>query len=217
VAIDLQTIEPQEVVHLNQVRVTPGPPRTVAILGDDFRAVDEVLINGVASPDFVVVSKTQLLAQVPESATLERINSVQVLSKKLTLSDRSQLRIRIGRTPGRVTGILRLMQLFLKILFTTPGRDIFSPRIGGGALKNVGATFGSSEGNDIVNDFVIAVDTTSRQIIAIQGRDSSIPRDERLLGAKVLSAAFNRDVGGIDVSVQITTQAGREATANVGL
>jgi hypothetical protein len=217
VAIDLQTISPQEIVHLNQVRVSPGPPRTVAVVGTDFRSVDEVLINGVPSPDVVIIDKTRLLAQVPDTALLDRINSVQVLSKKLVLSERSQIRIRIGRTPGRVTGILRLMQLFLRVLFTTPGTDIFNPSLGGGALKNVGATFGASEGQDIINDFVVAVDTTSRQIIAIQGRDPATPRDERLLGAKVLSATFNRSLGGLDAAIQLTSQAGRDAVANVGL
>lgn len=215
--IDFQTIAPQETVHLNQVRVLPGPPRTVSVLGDDFRSVDEVLINHVPSPDFIVLSKTQLVAQVPDVMRLDRVNDVTVLSKRLTLSARSQLKIRIGRTPGRITGIMRLMQLFLKVLLTTPGQDIFSPSLGGGALRNVGTTFGSGEGHDIVHDFVIAVDTTSRQIIAIQGRDSTIPRDERLLGAKVLSATFNKSVGGIDARVQITSQAGRDAVANVGL
>lgn len=216
-SVDLLTVYPQQIIQLTSIRVLPGPPRVVSVTGEDFRSVDEVLINQVPSPDVVVVDRNRLLAQVPDSAQLDRINEVIVLSKRLVLSNRSQLRIRLGRTPGRATGILRLMQLFLKILFTTPGRDIFAPNIGGGALKNVGATFGSGEGNDIVNDFVIAVDTTNRQIIAIQGRDSSIPRDERLLGAKVLHASFNRALGGIDVSVQITSQAGREAIANVGL
>lgn len=216
-SVDLLTISPQQVIQLTQIRVIPGPPRAVAVRGEDFRSVDEVIINQVPSPDVVIVDKHNLLAQVPDSALLDRINEVEVLSKRLVLSDRSQLRIRIGKTPGRATGILKLMQLFLKILFTTPGRDIFAPNIGGGALKNVGATFGAGEGSDIVNDFIIAVDTTSRQIIAIQGRDSSLPRDERLLGAKVLSASFNKSVGGIDVSVQLTSQAGKEAVANVGL
>lgn len=215
--IDFQTIAPQQIAHLTQVRVLPGPPRVVAVSGDDFRSVDEVFINQVPSPDVVVLSKNSLMAQVPDSALLDRINDVTVLSKKLVLSDSSQLRFRIGRTPGRVTGILRLMQLFLRILFTTPGRDIFSPKLGGGALKNVGATFGSSDGSSIVNDFVISVDTTSRQIIAIQGRDSTIPRDERLLGVTVVSATYNRSMGGIDAAVKLTSQAGREATANVGL
>jgi hypothetical protein len=217
VSVDLQTISPQELVHLSSVRVLPGPPRTVAVAGDDFRSVDEVIINLVPSPDVVVVSKTQLLAQVPDILRDDRIHTVEVLSKKLLLTDRSQLRIRIGRTPGRVTGIMRLTQLFLKVLFTTPGKDIFNPRLGGGALRRVGATFSADAGKDIVNDFVIAVDTTSRQLVAIQGRDVSIPRDERLLSAKVISAAFNKGASGIDARVQLTSQAGRDAVANVGL
>jgi hypothetical protein len=215
--IDLQSIEPQQVVNLSQVAVLPGPPRTVVVIGDDFSSVDQVLINQVASPEVVILSRNKLLAQVPATSSLERVSSVVVLSKRLVLSAESQLSFRIGRTPGRSTGTLRLLQLFLKVLLTTPGRDIFSPRIGGGALKNIGSTFGSGQSGSIVNDFVIAVDTTSRQIVAIQGKDSSIPREERLLGAKVLSATFNRNLGGIDAAVQITSQAGRQATANVGL
>lgn len=216
-SVDLQSVHPQEAVNLSQVRIIPGPPRTAAVLGSDFRSVDTVLINQVQSPDVVVVSKTQLLAQIPSAILGDRIIDVVVLSKRLTLSARSVLKIRISETPGRTTGILRLIQLFIKVLFTTPGRDIFSPRIGGGALKNIGATFGAGQGGDIINDFVIAVDTTSRQLIAIQGRDSAIPRDERLLSAEVQSASFNKSVGGIDVSVRIVSQAGQEAVANVGL
>lgn len=216
-SVDFQTVFPQEAINLNQVRIIPGPPRTAAVIGSDFRSVDTVLINQVPSPDVVVVNKTQLLAQVPDAISGDRIIDVVVLSKRLTLSARSVLKIRVSQTPGRVTGILKLIQLFLKILFTTPGRDIFSPRIGGAALKNVGATFGAGEGNSIINDFVIAVDTTSRQIVAIQGRNSSIPRDERLLSAEVQSAGYNKSIGGIDVSVRVVSQAGQEAVANVGL
>lgn len=216
-SVDFQTVQPQEAVSLNQVRIIPGPPRTVAVVGSDFRAIDVVLINQVPSPDVVVVDKTRLLAQVPDTILDDRIIDVVVLSKRLTLSERSVLKLRVSSTPGRTTGILRLIQFFVKILFTTPGRDIFSPRLGGGALKNIGATFGADQGSDIVNDFVIAVDTTSRQIIAIQGRNSSIPRDERLLSAQVQHATFNKSVGGIDVSVRIISQAGQEAIANVGI
>ena len=216
-SIDLQTVFPQESVLLNQVRVLPGPPRTVSVIGADFSSVDTVLINQSESPDVVVVSKTSLLAQVPDIVAGDRITSVAVLSRNITLSERSLLKIRIGQTPGRSSGILRLIQFFIKVLFTTPGRDIFSPRLGGGALRNIGATFGAGQSSDIVNDFVIAVDVTSRQIIAIQGRDSSIPRAERLLSAQVLSASFNKSLGGIDASVQISSQAGQQGVANVGL
>lgn len=217
-ALDFQCVFPQEAVQLTRVHLVPGLiPKTLDIIGADFRSVDEVLINQIPSPDVVILSKTRLLAQVPDQIMSNRLITVSVLSRKLTVTEKSFLRFRIGKAPGKVSGILRLLQLFLKILFTTPGTDIFSQKTGGAGLRNIGQTFGSDEGGGIVSDFVVAVATTSRQIIAIQGRDSSLPRDERLLAAKVLSAGFNKSEGALVVSVEVTSQAGRAATANVEL
>jgi hypothetical protein len=114
-----------------------------------------------------------------------------------------------------VTGLLKLVQFFLKVLFTTPGQDVFSQQIGGGALRNLGETFGAGEGGKILSDFVVAVDTTKRQIIALQSRNPSLPRDERLLSARVISSAFDQKSLSLIISIDIASQAGRSATANV--
>lgn len=216
-AVDLQVVYPQQAILLNQVRILPGPPRVVDVVGADFRSVDEVLLNKIASTDVVVLSKTRLVAQVPDSLLDQRILSVTVLSRRLTLSAKSLLRFRIGKTPGKVSGVLRLVQRFLKILFTTPGTDIFNRQMGGGALRSIGQTFGIDEGNNIISNLVIAIDTTSRQIVAMQSRNPSLPREERLLSAKILRAGFNKEEGAIDVAVEITNQAGAAATANLEL
>lgn len=180
--------------------------------------MDEVLINDIPSPDIIVLSKTRLLAQLPDSLQkVPNVVSVSVLSRNLTITNRSLIRFRISDTPGRVTGILRLVQLFLKVLFTTPGSDIFNKRTGGGALVNIGETFGADEGGDIISDFVISVDTTARQILAQQGRNPRIPRDERLLSARVKAAGFNRQLGALIATVELTSQAGRAALANLEL
>jgi hypothetical protein len=105
--------------------------------------------------------------------------------------------------------------VFLKLLFTTPNRDVLSKQLGGAALSGIGETFGADQGGKIVSDFVLAVDTTRRQLVAIQGRDPGLPRDERLLSAKVLSSAFDYSSSALIVSVEITSQAGRAATANL--
>lgn len=215
-AVDFQIVFPQELVELTSVRVLPGiSPRTLDVIGKDFRAVDEVLVNGLASTDVVVLSKTRLLAQVPSQLVNQTVTSVTVVSTKLSLGQRSLLRFRIGRTPSKVTGLLRLMQAFLKILFTSPDTDIFSRTAGAGALSHVGATFGRDEGGSIVSNFIVAVGTTQRQLLAIQSRDPSLPRDERLLSARVLSAGFNKNESALVVSVELTSQAGRAAVANV--
>lgn len=214
-AFDLQVVLPQEAILLNNVSIVAGPPRVLDITGADFRSVDEVLINKVPSPDVVVLSRTRLLAQVPDNQLGVQLFSVSVLSKRLTLSAKSLLRFTIGKSPGKVTGVLRLVQRFLKLLFTTPGSDIFNRQAGGGALRSVGATFGIDEGSEVLSNLVIAIDTTTRQMIAMQSRNSALPRDERLLSAKILRAGFNKEEGALDVAVEITSQAGAAATANL--
>lgn len=220
-AVDFQVVFPQEIIRLSSVRLSPvgtGLPRSLTIQGEDFRSVDEVLINDIPSPDVIILSKNLLVAQLPD--TLQRVpnvSTVSVLSRNLTITPRSFIRFRIPDQPGRVRGILRLIQLFLKTLFTTPGTDIFNRRSGGGALRNLGEVFGIEEGGDIISDFVISVDQTSRQIISTQGRQPRIPRDERLLSARMTNAGFNREIGALLVTIEIVSQAGRAALANLEL
>ena len=217
-SVDVQVVFPQEVVELTSVRILPGVnPRSIDVSGADFEGVDEVRINDMPSLDVVIISKTRLLAQVPDQLRDETLTSVTVTTNKLTVTPRSLLKFRIGRTPSKVSGILRLVQVFLKILFTTPGSDIFSPRIGGNGLKDIGLTFGKDQGGGIVSSFILAVGNTVRQIQTIQARDPTIPRDERLLLAQVTQAGYNRAEAALVVSVEVTSQAGRAATANVTL
>jgi len=215
-AVDLQIVFPQEAINLTSVQVAEGiATRSLDIVGDDFRSVDEVMINDAPSPSIVILGPHRLLAQVPVTALYETISSVRVTSRNLTLTARSYIRFHVGRTPSKVSGILRLTQLFLKILFTTPGTDIFRPSTGAGALSSIGRTFGRDEGGTVISDFILSVGTTQKQIIAIQARDPAIPRDERLLAAKVVSAGYNKGEAALVVSVELTSQAGRVATANV--
>lgn len=215
-AVDFQVVFPQQVVSLSSVRILPGVnPRSIDVIGTDFRSVDEVLINDMPSPDVVIVSKKRLLAQVPTALRNETLTSVTVITNELTATSKSVLRFRLGKTTSKVSGILRLVQIFLKILLTTTGTDIFSPRVGGSALRDIGLTFGKDQGGNVVSDFVIAVSNTQRQIQAIQARDPSIPQSERLLSAVVTRAGYNRAEAALVVSVEITSQAGRAATANL--
>jgi hypothetical protein len=216
VSVDFQVVFPSEVVELTSVRLVPGAnPPQLDISGKDFRSVDEVVINDIASSDVIVVSKNRLIATIPEGARGGFPMRVLITSRKLTITPKSLIRFKIGRTPSKVRGILKLIQLFLKLLFTTPGTDIFSPKLGSAGLKDIGRTFGKDQTGTIVTDFVIAVDTTARQIINLQGRDPSLPLDERLLRAKVQSSGFDPVQSALIVTVEITSQAGSTATTNV--
>lgn len=217
-AIDFQVIFPADVIPLTSVRVVPGLfPRTVDVIGADFRSVDEVRVNDVRSPSFVVLSQSRLLAQVPQSLRNDTITSVGVISNQVTLSGRSLVRFKLGTRTTKVNGILRLMQTFLKILFTTPGRDIFSPRIGGNGFAPLGSTYSIENGSGAVADFVIAVNNASKQLIAIQSRGSTIPREERLLSATVQNASFNKNELALVVGVELLSQTGQRALASLML
>jgi hypothetical protein len=215
---DLQVATPQEVIPLTALSNVPGfSPRTLDIRGQDFSSIDQVLINDLPSPDVIVMSRTRLLAQVPNILSQTTVTSVTVLSNRLFITDKSLIQFIILPTPGKVSGILRLVQIFLKILFTTPGRDIFAPRIGGAGLRNVGQSFDNSEGGGVVSDLIVSCNTTQRQILAIQSKDPSLPRDERLLAAKVTSAAYNKTETALVATIEITSQTGQSAAASLML
>ena len=216
--IDFQVIFPSDIIPLTGVVVIPGlVPRTLDVQGQDFRDIDEVRVNDVVSPSFVVLSQFRLLVQVPPSIVNDTISSVGVISNRLTFTDRSLIRFKLGTRTTKATGMLRLMQSFLKVLFTTPGRDIFSQKIGGGGLSVLGGNFSRQAGSGIVADFVISVNTTTKQLIALQSRDSTIPREERLLSGNVLSANFNQNESALIVGIELLNQTGQRALSQLTL
>lgn len=214
---DFQVCFPQSTVPISQVRYVPGiDPRTLDVVGDDFRAVDEVRVNDRTSPSVVILGPHRMLVQVPENV-LDKVTSILVLSNRLQLTEKTLLRFRLGRSTQRVNGLLRLMQLFIKVLFTTPGKDIWSPQQGGGALRSLGRSFTVQAGQGVVGDFIIAVDQTVRQIIALQARNPRIPQEERLLRAKVTKIFFNRNEGALVATIELLNQTGRPALASLML
>ena len=218
-AVDLQTVQPQNSIPVSRTKmIMLGGLRALDVIGEDFRSVDTVYINDMESPDAIVVSATRLLAQLPPSLQqVPDVQSVSVLSRQLTLTASSVLRFIIGDTPSGVTGMLRLMQLFVKLFLSEPASDIFNKTLGGGLLRGIGTTFGQEEGDSIRTNAAIAVDTTSKQIISIQSRMGTLPRDERLLNARMLGATFSRATTAMYLSVQLMNQTGIPARLNLEL
>ena len=217
-SVDYQVLFPQEVIKLNAINlVFDASTPTLEVIGQDFSAVDEVLINDQVCPYFETLSKTKLIAQLPQTVGAREISSVNVVSRRLTMTEASVLRFQISPTPAKCTGIFKLMQLYVKLMLTTPGTDIFHPQLGGGILTILGSSFSSQEGRNIINQFVVANDTVSRQIMAIQGRQPRLPLDEKLLSVRVASSNFSPAHGALVVTVELTSQAGRSAVANLVL
>ncbi len=218
-ALDLQTVHPQNTIPVSSTSLIMfGGLRALDVLGEDFRSVDAVFINDIKSPDIIVVSPTRLIAQLPDSLQeTPDVQSITVVSRTLTLTASSLLKFVVGDTPGSVSGILRLLQLFVKILLSEPGSDVFNKDMGGALLRNVGATFGSEEGEGIRADATVAVDRTARQVLSLQSRDGTVPRDERLLSANLVGATFSRASSSLFLSIEVVSQIGASARLNMEL
>lgn len=218
-AIDLQVIYPQNAIKLTKVRLLAGyTPASVLVEGDDFRSVDEVWINEAQAPNWTVLNPVTLVAQIPEMQAGRVLTSVEVLSNRLTVGPESLLKFRIGRGGGRVSGIMRLVQLYVKVLLTTPGTDIFSPQSGGGLLTKVGQQVSLHDGGkEVIGDLVMCCGAASKQIISTQAKDPSIPPVERLLSANVENAVFDRHSLGVKANIQIISHSGVRGYANMML
>lgn len=214
-AVDVQIVFPQESIRINAVSGVAGSANVIDVLGDDFNSVDSVLVNDIEAPSYYVVSRTRMFVTLPSIVRPGTVSSVAVTSSRLIITQESLLKFRMGRVPSKVSGILRLIQLFTKVLFTTPGSDIFNRRMGGGGMRSIGQNFSKAESGGIISNFVVAVDNTTRQIVTIQGRQPQLPSDERLLAAKVTTARFSAQEAALVVAVEVTSQAGRAALANV--
>lgn len=217
-ATDVQFTYPQQIIKVSSVSLLPeAEVPTLLIVGDDFSAVDEVLLNDITSTEVVILSPTHLTAVMPVEVRGMSVVNVVVVSYQYVYTQKSIISFQSGRTNRKVSGMNRLVQLFLKVLLTTPGSDIFKPGLGGGALRNLGQTFSKDNAGGIVGDFIIAVDNTTKQVIAMQSRRPRLSREERLLSAQVLTARFDAAQTALVVTVLVVSQAGTSATTNLVL
>lgn len=191
--------------------VKGSSPRQIRIRGSDFRYVDAVVINGLETKEFFVESTSLLRVTVPEPARNDRIYSIAVLSSRITMTDQSVVLLDVGAKPRRVTGTLRLLQVFTRLLFRSPGSNIYYPESGGGVRKLL-----QGRTNDmklLSGDLTVAVNRVQQFIVNAQSQARGIPLDERLLSASVRNLHQPDEVS-LEVSIQITTHAGTTAAAS---
>lgn len=211
---DLQAIKLQDVVPVRSVReISQSPVRLFRVLGKDFRAVTEVFLNDIAAPGFIVESREMMVVEGPVTLGTAKVGSVLVVSSSFTLTESSRVLASLGKT--RAEGTLRLLQLFVKILLTTPGSDIFAPHVGGGLQQFVGRVVTDGNQADITGLFIRAVAQTRSQIMAMQASNPSIPPDEKLSSARVVSVTFDANTSSLQGRVALGTLAGKSALVNL--
>lgn len=208
----IQLVRLLDVLNVNEISEAVGvSPRSVIVRGEDFRSVERVLVNGFESPEFTAYSQTELVAEIPALLRDSVITDVAVFSQNLTFTERSLVELTFGTRPRKVSGTLRLLQSFLRLLLRSSGSNLFHPQSGGGLLSRVGQNINSRSAADVQ----IAVSKTKQYLVNIQTQDRSIPPSERLLAAEITGLTVDPSNTSIYVTIVLTSHDGRRAGASL--
>jgi hypothetical protein len=216
--VDLQVIEIRDVLRVVSVAAIPASnPPTVLLRGQDFNSAQLVLINEVESPEIVIVSNQEILAQMPTTQVDVPLRSVVVVSHRITNTDRSQISFTLGNAPQTMAGITMLVQQFLKLMLQAPGTDIFSQKNGGGLLRAVGRQISAPTSSTLVADLNLSVSRARQQLLTLQARNPKLSMTERLAYARVAEARFNPTELSLVGRVAIGNQASQGSVVGLGL
>jgi hypothetical protein len=208
----IQVIRLLDELKVNSIRNAVGVvPRSIVVKGEDFRNVEQVIIDGFVAPEFVTYSTTELVAEVPSPLQQSVITKVSVLSSTLTLTERSLVEFTFGTRPKAVRGTLRLMQNFLRILLRSPGSNKFHPRSGGGLLRVINGLATKQTAADIA----VAVQTAKQYMVNVQTAERNIPPSERLLSAEIQALNVDPQSTSAFVTIVLTSHSGARSAATL--
>lgn len=204
-ATDYQVLAFHDSAPLKSIGFYSSNPLTLDIRGRSFVSVSSVQVNGIESPEFVVVSSTRILAQVPDSERDAQLRTVRVLLSRTGLTRTSVIDLEAVVPGARATGFNKLLQAFLRLLFTNPGDDLAEPTLGGGLYGLVGGVGSSSELRAIA---ARAISTTEQQLIRLQTRNPVLTDAERLRSATLLSAEYDQATTSLGLRLSLTAMDG---------
>ena len=212
--MDFQIIAYQDTAPIRRVGISSSPgPRALDLAGSGFVDVAEVRINGVPSPEFLVLSDSRIIAQMPVGHEDRFIGTVVVLTARYGSSGAAVVRFRQAGGRQEASGLTRLVQTYLTVLLSSRGSDIFNPTAGGG-LRDIIST--SAQNRSIHALVSLALSRTTDQVISMQVA-SRAPLSEKLAAAQLLGVRYDRRTATAAVQVRISSAAGRDVDAGLRL
>lgn len=218
---DLQVVYLQDVISVSKIEpVNSLEVAAVKVTGKKMDAAAIVLINNIESPSFFVISKSELVAEVPSIVvdSDDIIRSVAVLSSRSSNTERSVVNFRIGGHLTKVSGIQRLVQRYILMLLTSPGSDLFDPELGGGLQDLIGTVAsGPSSDHAVSGSVARAVNKATEDLQRVQGSSPFLDPSEKLVSADIMGTFFDPRTTVLAVQIQLNSAAGRSAVANLVL
>lgn len=214
---DLRVVTFRDMLQIQDAAPGNVDPPSILLTGKDFNSALRVLINGIECPEFVVLSSTRMLVQLPDSVRRSyQINTIEVISARITLSGNSYVDFSVGAPFGKSAGIEKLMQWFVKILLQRAGSDLYHPEAGGGLLDYVGSTTVMDASGGMAASISKAIDATYRFMQKSQ-MGMSLPPNEKILSAQLVGLDPVESGTSVAIKIRLISMAGEEATPTVQL
>lgn len=216
--IDIKILTIQDLLPVIGVEYAPGvTPLSLLITGERLDQANQVMVNDIEAPQFVVVSPSRLLVQVPTSERASGLRKIAVIANVPAVNRRSLLHFEISSSIRGIAGLEKLVQAFCRLLLQTPGTDRFRPAEGGGLLKIVGRNVAKGDAKNLQASVVGAVSRTRDQLLSRQGANRRIPPDERLLTATAEAVGFDASTTTLSARISLSAVSGQLAVANLTL
>jgi hypothetical protein len=198
---DYQVLSFQDTASLTEIDVFSSDPLTLDIRGKGFKAVSAVLINGDRSPETIILSPQRLLAEVPRRQKGSQISTVRVLLSRQGMTPQSLITFRSVVPGAKASGFTRLLQSFIRLLFTDPGTDIQHPELGGGLGSLLGT---AGDVGTLRAQASLAVKRAEEHLGRLQADSPRLLDAERLQSVKLLSVDYSAATTAVSIKLRIT-------------
>lgn len=214
--IDFQIVTASTLLPVQSVAPIRGfLPLSVVVLGTNLNRTTGVIYNGVQAPDFIIMTASRLIVQIPQSQIGRPFVSIQVLGDSLlAASSTAALALQLTNPPRVVSGLSRLVQSWVMVFLTTPGSSVFQPQSGGGGAAIIGRTT-DRKGTGVAADLAHAVSRTQSELLQVQSQTPNIPLDEKLLSSSLESVSFDSTTGSLVGQVSLQNMLGQNAQVSL--
>lgn len=182
--------------------------------GDDFTRTKFAIVNGHTTTDFAIDGYS-LLIYPPETVSTEDVKSLVVVAESEAVDGATLMRLGFGYDLRQVSGVNRLIQLFVFVLLKSPDSYILGGSTGGGVI-DITKKGSGGQPQKVLPDVVAAIRKTEQDIRNMQA-GLNLPSDELLLSANVISTNVNASDGSISVFVELITLDGTSRAFNIGI
>jgi hypothetical protein len=200
-AADFQALAFSDLAPLRSVGFYSQDPLTLDVRGSSFVGVTGVNVNGTPALEYIVVSSTRILVQVPKAELHSQLKSVRVILARSGLTAAALVSFDAVVPGVRATGFTKMMQAYLRVLFTNPGDDLAYPWLGGGMYGLVGSAGTPSELRARAS---VGVNTAAQHLIRLQVRNPVLTDAEKLRSATLLQADYNSATSSINARIALT-------------